>query len=50
MLELSDRKKEATERECPECLSKIPIAASRCMYCTAQVPPATQSVADAPAS
>lgn len=25
--------------ECPECLSSIPAAASRCMYCTAQVSP-----------
>ena len=47
VLEASDRKREATERECPECLSQIPIAASRCMYCTAQVPPATESVAGA---
>jgi large conductance mechanosensitive channel len=30
---------EATTRDCPECLSTIPIAATRCMYCTAQVPP-----------
>jgi large conductance mechanosensitive channel len=30
---------EITTRDCPECLSTIPIAASRCMYCTAQVPP-----------
>ena len=33
------RNAEATTRDCPECLSTIPIAASRCMYCTAQVPP-----------
>jgi large conductance mechanosensitive channel len=33
------RKKAATERDCPECLSTIPIAATRCMYCTAQIPP-----------
>ena len=26
-----------TTRECPECLSKIPIAAKRCAYCTASV-------------
>jgi large conductance mechanosensitive channel len=32
------RKVEATTRDCPECLSTIPIAASRCMYCTAEVP------------
>src|SRR5215212_8924145 len=24
-------------RECPECLSKIPIKASRCAFCTAEV-------------
>ncbi|WP_030906736.1 large conductance mechanosensitive channel protein MscL [Streptosporangium amethystogenes] len=36
-----DRNKEATEKECPECLSDIPIAARRCAFCTAvlsQVP------------
>ena len=33
------RHEQATTRDCPECLSTIPIAASRCMYCTAQVPP-----------
>ena len=38
-----NRHKEATERDCPECLSTIPIAASRCMYCTAQVAPVTQA-------
>ena len=32
-----NRHKEATERECPECLSTIPIAASRCKFCTAVV-------------
>jgi large conductance mechanosensitive channel len=40
---LFDRRKAATERECPECLSTIPIAAKRCMYCTAIVPPVTAS-------
>jgi large conductance mechanosensitive channel len=34
---------EVTTRDCPECLSTIPIAASRCKYCTSQVPPVTQS-------
>lgn len=34
------RTKVATERECPECLSEIPIAARRCMYCTSEVTPA----------
>jgi large conductance mechanosensitive channel len=36
---LTDRNKEATERDCPECLSSIPVGASRCMYCTSEVPP-----------
>jgi large conductance mechanosensitive channel len=27
-------------RECPECLSKIPVAARRCAFCTAVVAPA----------
>jgi large conductance mechanosensitive channel len=34
------RNVEVTTRDCPECLSTIPIAASRCMYCTAVVGPA----------
>jgi len=33
----------ATNRDCPECLSSIPIAATRCMYCTVTVPPVTSS-------
>jgi large conductance mechanosensitive channel len=33
------RKAEATTRDCPECLQSVPIAASRCMYCTSQLPP-----------
>ena len=31
------RNKAATERDCPECLSSIPIEATRCMYRTTQV-------------
>jgi large conductance mechanosensitive channel len=30
---------ETDERACPECLSTIPKAATRCAFCTAQVPP-----------
>lgn len=30
---------EATTRECPECLSSIPVAARRCAFCTAAVSP-----------
>lgn len=29
----------ASTRECPECLSPIPLAATRCAFCTAQVTP-----------
>ena len=38
------RNKEATERDCPECLSSIPIAATRCKYCTAEVSPGRSPV------
>lgn len=31
-----------TTRECPYCLSTIPLHATRCAYCTAQLPPAEQ--------
>jgi large conductance mechanosensitive channel len=31
---------DTTTRECPECLSSIPVAARRCAFCTAQVVPA----------
>ncbi|MBO2447179.1 large conductance mechanosensitive channel protein MscL [Actinomadura barringtoniae] len=34
LLERMARKEEATERECPQCLSEIPIKASRCRFCT----------------
>ena len=36
-----ERQKETTERQCPECLSQIPVDARRCMYCTSAVPPAS---------
>ena len=41
----TSRQQEATERECPECLSKVPIAAKRCMYCTSPLPPMDQPAA-----
>lgn len=31
---------EVTTRDCPECTSEIPLAATRCPQCTAQVPAA----------
>ena len=42
VLAFLDRDKEQTERDCPECLSPIPIGARRCRFCTAQVVPATE--------
>jgi large conductance mechanosensitive channel len=39
LLAFSQRNKEATERECPECLSLIPAKATRCKFCTAVSPP-----------
>lgn len=31
---------EPTTRECPYCLSKVPLKATRCAYCTEELPPA----------
>ncbi len=39
------RSTEPTTRECPYCLSSIPIKATRCAFCTAQLPPADQTPA-----
>jgi len=27
----------ATHRDCPECLSEVPVAATRCAHCTTQL-------------
>jgi large conductance mechanosensitive channel len=43
MTALANRNKEAADRPCPECLSMIPVAARRCMYCTSEVPPVPQA-------
>ena len=37
---------EVTTRDCPECLSTIPIAASRCKYCTVPVAPVGQGASN----
>jgi large conductance mechanosensitive channel len=37
--ERRNRNKEATERDCPQCLSSILVGASRCKYCTADLSP-----------
>ncbi len=34
-----------TTRECPFCLSTVPLKATRCAYCTAQLPPAEVTTA-----
>ncbi|TDB87275.1 MscL family protein [Actinomadura sp. KC216] len=43
LIERMDRGREATERDCPECLGEIPIKARRCRYCTAEIVPATEA-------
>jgi large conductance mechanosensitive channel len=39
LLDFITKNQEATERECPECLSEVPKAARRCKYCTALLSP-----------
>ena len=39
---------ERRTRECPECLSKIPAAARRCAFCTAEVEPTVSPAKGAP--
>jgi large conductance mechanosensitive channel len=39
VLAMSAKAEAATEKDCPECLSKIPLGARRCMYCTTVVAP-----------
>jgi large conductance mechanosensitive channel len=49
---LQDRKKpkpEPTTKSCPECLSDIPIKATRCKFCASSVPPAPASSSAPPA-
>ncbi|MFG2006305.1 large conductance mechanosensitive channel protein MscL [Spirillospora sp. NPDC048911] len=38
LLDRTSRTKEATERDCPACLSEIPIRATRCKFCTSELP------------
>jgi large conductance mechanosensitive channel len=37
ILDRGRRREEPSTRQCPECLSEIPVGARRCAYCTAQV-------------
>lgn len=46
LVELNNKRKgtpDPTTRKCPECLSEIPLAASRCSFCTTKVTPAKKS-------
>ena len=38
----------ATTKECPYCISNVPLQATRCPYCTSQLPPQQQQPAAAP--
>lgn len=40
ILAMLTRNKEATERQCPECLGTVPVLAHRCKYCTVPLAPA----------
>ncbi len=37
-----------TTRNCPACLSEVPLAATRCAYCTSELPPASSTEAAQP--
>jgi len=42
LLQLLERNKAATTRDCPECAMSIPVAARRCPQCTAEITAATE--------
>lgn len=48
VLSIAQRKKGATQRQCPECISLIPVEAKRCMYCTSAVPPVADDAGKTP--
>ncbi|MFC4535972.1 large conductance mechanosensitive channel protein MscL [Sphaerisporangium dianthi] len=37
LISFFDRDKASTEKQCPECLSDIPVGARRCAFCTAEL-------------
>jgi len=45
VVDMFSRTKAATERECPACLSSIPTAARKCMYCTTDLTPPAAAAA-----
>ena len=46
MTAIANRNKAATERQCPECLSTVPVGAKRCLYCTSELTPEPAPVVD----
>lgn len=38
LTERMSKGEDATHKECPECLSEIPVAAKKCAFCTSDVP------------
>jgi large conductance mechanosensitive channel len=50
LIERLNRGQDATERECPHCLSDMPAAARRCRYCTAESEPAALAAEASPAA
>jgi large conductance mechanosensitive channel len=42
LLQLLERNKAATTRDCPECTMSVPVTARRCPECTADITPATE--------
>lgn len=42
-----EAKKAATMRDCPDCLSSVPIKATRCPFCTSMLPPVAPPAASA---
>lgn len=42
LLQMLERNRAATTRDCPECSMSIPVAARRCPQCTAEIAPATE--------
>ena len=42
LIQLVERNRAATQRDCPECTMSIPVAARRCPECSAEIVPATE--------
>ncbi|MGW4473462.1 large conductance mechanosensitive channel protein MscL [Nonomuraea sp. NPDC004354] len=42
LISLFEGDKAATVKECPECLSEVPVAASRCAHCTVELVPESE--------